>query len=210
MHKISFDICIRFTHFAKWVFKICYICMKSSVTWHFLSGFSCIFIQQLHFFFFWSFLMCWLSPLAAVNMDYAMEGTNVALAVFIPTAVILVVVLGIYIYFAKWVLQTSNLEPLRCRLKSLQRPDVVGPLPHRRLQGKTIRMPTASPPYDNMTEESAFDNPVYESGVSTDATTSVRDVDSQNTSVLSWSTVPPNYLLVILSCHLTVRQQRAL
>lgn len=34
-------------------------------------------------------------------MDYAMEGTNVALAVFIPTAVILVVVLGIYIYFAK-------------------------------------------------------------------------------------------------------------
>lgn len=71
--------------------------------------------------------------LDVVNMDYAMEGTNVALAVFIPTAVILVVVLGIYIYFAK-------------------------------LQGKTIRMPTSSPPYDNMTEESAFDNPVYESG----------------------------------------------
>lgn len=56
---------------------------------------------------------------------------------------------------------------------------------HCRLQGKTIRMPTSSPPYDNMTEESAFDNPVYESGVSTDVTTSVRDVDSQNTSVLS-------------------------
>lgn len=35
-------------------------------------------------------------------MDYSMEGTNVALAVLIPTAVILVVVLGIYIYFAKY------------------------------------------------------------------------------------------------------------
>uniref|UniRef100_A0A3B4ZHA8 Seizure protein 6 homolog n=1 Tax=Stegastes partitus TaxID=144197 RepID=A0A3B4ZHA8_9TELE len=80
-------------------------------------------------------------------------GTNIALAVFIPTAVILVVVLGIYVYFAK-------------------------------LQGKSIRMPTSSPPYDNMTEESAFDNPIYESGVSTDVM-SMQDVDSQNTSVLS-------------------------
>lgn len=34
-------------------------------------------------------------------MDYSMEGTNVALAVLSPTAVILVVVLGIYVYFAK-------------------------------------------------------------------------------------------------------------
>uniref|UniRef100_A0AAQ5XML7 Seizure related 6 homolog a n=1 Tax=Amphiprion ocellaris TaxID=80972 RepID=A0AAQ5XML7_AMPOC len=87
------------------------------------------------------------------NMDYGMEGTNIALAVFIPTAVILVVVLSIYVYFAK-------------------------------LQGKSIRMPTSSPPYDNMTEESAFDNPIYESGVSTDVM-SMQDVDSQNTSVLS-------------------------
>uniref|UniRef100_A0A3B4Z1C5 Seizure protein 6 homolog n=1 Tax=Stegastes partitus TaxID=144197 RepID=A0A3B4Z1C5_9TELE len=52
---------------------------------------------------------------------------------------ILVVVLGIYVYFAK-------------------------------LQGKSIRMPTSSPPYDNMTEESAFDNPIYESGVTFAAT----------------------------------------
>lgn len=42
-----------------------------------------------------------------VNMDYGMEGTNIALAVFIPTAIILVVVLGIYVYFSKWVI-TSN------------------------------------------------------------------------------------------------------
>uniref|UniRef100_A0A3Q3W3K0 Uncharacterized protein n=1 Tax=Mola mola TaxID=94237 RepID=A0A3Q3W3K0_MOLML len=34
------------------------------------------------------------------NTDYSMEGTSVALAVFIPTAIILVVVLGIYVYFA--------------------------------------------------------------------------------------------------------------
>ncbi|KAM6983253.1 seizure protein 6 homolog isoform 1-T1 [Tautogolabrus adspersus] len=71
--------------------------------------------------------------LDVVNMDYDMEGTNIALAVFIPTAIVLVVVLTIYVYFAK-------------------------------LQGKSVRMPTSSPPYDNMTEESAFDNPIYESG----------------------------------------------
>ena len=55
-----------------------------------------------------------------------------------------------------------------------------------RLQGKSIRMPSSLPPYENMTEESAFDNPVYESGVSTDVM-SMQDVDSHNTSVLSWS-----------------------
>ncbi|XP_071781512.2 seizure protein 6 homolog [Centroberyx gerrardi] len=91
--------------------------------------------------------------LDVVNEDYDIEGTNVALAVLIPAAVILVVVLGIYIYFAK-------------------------------LQGKSIRMPSSLPPYDNMTEESAFDNPIYESGVSTDVM-NLQDVDSQNTSVLS-------------------------
>ncbi|XP_056140660.1 seizure protein 6 homolog [Lampris incognitus] len=91
--------------------------------------------------------------LDVVNSEYSMEGTNVALAVFIPLTVILVVVLGIYIYFAK-------------------------------LQGKSIRMPSSLPPYDNMTEESAFDNPIYESGVSTDVM-NLQDVDSQNTSVLS-------------------------
>uniref|UniRef100_A0A8C4Z0Z8 Seizure related 6 homolog a n=1 Tax=Gadus morhua TaxID=8049 RepID=A0A8C4Z0Z8_GADMO len=36
-----------------------------------------------------------------------------------------------------------------------------------KLQGKSVRMPSSLPPYDNMTEESAFDNPVYERGVST-------------------------------------------
>uniref|UniRef100_A0A7N6AF09 Seizure related 6 homolog a n=1 Tax=Anabas testudineus TaxID=64144 RepID=A0A7N6AF09_ANATE len=36
-----------------------------------------------------------------VRKNYDMDGTNIALAVFIPAAVILVVVLGIYIYFAK-------------------------------------------------------------------------------------------------------------
>uniref|UniRef100_A0A3Q2Z590 Seizure related 6 homolog n=1 Tax=Hippocampus comes TaxID=109280 RepID=A0A3Q2Z590_HIPCM len=52
-----------------------------------------------------------------------------------------------------------------------------------RFQGKSIGMPTSSPPYDNMAEESAFDNPVYDRGVSTVMT--VQAVDSQNTSVLS-------------------------
>ncbi|XP_061904057.1 seizure protein 6-like isoform X3 [Entelurus aequoreus] len=71
--------------------------------------------------------------LDVVNTDYGIEGTNIALAVFIPTAIILVVVLGIYVCAAKY-------------------------------QGKSISMPTASPPYDNMAEESAFDNPVYDRG----------------------------------------------
>uniref|UniRef100_A0A669DPM9 Seizure related 6 homolog n=1 Tax=Oreochromis niloticus TaxID=8128 RepID=A0A669DPM9_ORENI len=92
-------------------------------------------------------------PKWSERLPKCVQGTNIALAVFIPTAVILVIVLGIYIYFAK-------------------------------LQGKSIRMPMSSPPYDNMTEESAFDNPIYESGVSTDVM-SMQDVDSQNTSVLS-------------------------
>uniref|UniRef100_A0A665W3B8 Seizure related 6 homolog a n=1 Tax=Echeneis naucrates TaxID=173247 RepID=A0A665W3B8_ECHNA len=93
------------------------------------------------------------SVLPVVNGAYATEGTNIALAVFIPTAIIFVGVLGIYVYFSK-------------------------------IQGKSFRMPTSSPPYDNMTEESAFDNPIYESGVSADVM-SMQDVDSQNTSVLS-------------------------
>ncbi|KAJ3589849.1 hypothetical protein NHX12_010690, partial [Muraenolepis orangiensis] len=48
-----------------------------------------------------------------------------------------------------------------------------------KLQGKSIRMPSSLPPYDNMTEESAFDNPAYERGVSTEA------VNLQDTGVLS-------------------------
>ncbi|KAM3868691.1 seizure protein 6 homolog [Diretmus argenteus] len=91
--------------------------------------------------------------LDVVNLEYDVDGTNIALAVLIPTAVVLVIVIGIYVYFVK-------------------------------RQGKTIRMPTSLPPYDNMTEESAFDNPIYESGVSTDVM-NLQDVDSQNTSVLS-------------------------
>ncbi|XP_051902279.1 seizure protein 6 homolog isoform X2 [Hippocampus zosterae] len=33
-----------------------------------------------------------------------------------------------------------------------------------KFQGKSISMPTSSPPYDNMADESAFDNPVYDRG----------------------------------------------
>ncbi|KAL0182927.1 hypothetical protein M9458_022302, partial [Cirrhinus mrigala] len=50
---------------------------------------------------------------------------------------------------------------------------------------KTFQLPgSSSPPYDNMTEESAFDNPVNETGVSMDAI-NLRDVGSHNTIVLS-------------------------
>lgn len=67
-----------------------------------------------------------------------------------------------------------------------------------RAQSKTLQLPgSSSPPYDNMTEESAFDNPVYETGVSMDAM-NLRDVGSHNTIVLSWSILP-----AILSFHLS-------
>lgn len=55
-----------------------------------------------------------------------------------------------------------------------------------RVQGKTTHLSNSSSlPYDNMTEESAFDNPVYETGVSMDTLNlNLRDVGSQNTVVL--------------------------
>ncbi|KAJ7995868.1 hypothetical protein DPEC_G00231180 [Dallia pectoralis] len=72
--------------------------------------------------------------LDVASPDNRVEGTNVAIAVLVPAVTVLVFILGIYFYFAK-------------------------------LQGKTIRMLTSSvPPYDNMTEESEFNNPVYETG----------------------------------------------
>ncbi|XP_072514251.1 seizure protein 6 homolog isoform X1 [Salminus brasiliensis] len=92
--------------------------------------------------------------LDVVSSDAGAEGTKIAIAIMVPVAVVLLVILGIYLYFSK-------------------------------LQGKTLHLPTSSlPPYDNMTEESAFDNPIYETGVSMDAL-NLRDVDSQNTVVLS-------------------------
>uniref|UniRef100_A0A8C7KKJ1 Seizure related 6 homolog n=1 Tax=Oncorhynchus kisutch TaxID=8019 RepID=A0A8C7KKJ1_ONCKI len=89
--------------------------------------------------------------------EYGMEGTNIAIAVLIPAAVVLTVQVCLFVSV-----------PLR-------------------LQGKTIRMPTSSlPPYDNMTEESAFNNPIYDKGVSTDVMhMNLRDVDSKNTIVQS-------------------------
>uniref|UniRef100_A0AAR2JXA8 Seizure related 6 homolog a n=1 Tax=Pygocentrus nattereri TaxID=42514 RepID=A0AAR2JXA8_PYGNA len=89
-----------------------------------------------------------------VSSDLGAEGTKTAIAVMVPVAAVLLVILGIYLYFSK-------------------------------VQGKTLQLPSSSlPPYDNMTEESAFDNPIYETGVSMDAL-NLRDVDSQNTVVLS-------------------------
>ncbi|CAL8267215.1 unnamed protein product [Merluccius merluccius] len=91
--------------------------------------------------------------LDVVSSDYDLEGSNIALAVFVPAVVILFAVLAVYVYFTK-------------------------------LQGKSVSMPSSLPPYDNMTEESAFDNPVYERGVSTEGM-NLQDVASHNTSVLS-------------------------
>ncbi|KAI1893392.1 hypothetical protein AGOR_G00123260, partial [Albula goreensis] len=70
--------------------------------------------------------------LDVTNTDFGMEGTSIAMAVFIPVTLILVVVVGIYLCFS-------------------------------RVQGKSLRMPmSASMPYNHITVESAFDNPIYE------------------------------------------------
>lgn len=62
----------------------------------------CAFSQTSVFFVCVCVVFFFFFPLVVIqNMDYGMEGTNIALAVFIPTAIILVVVLGIYVYFAK-------------------------------------------------------------------------------------------------------------
>ncbi|XP_030648155.1 seizure protein 6 [Chanos chanos] len=89
------------------------------------------------------------------SSDLGPEGTNIIIAVVVPAVMVLIVVVGIYLYFSK-------------------------------IQRKSLRLPgpSSTPPYDNMTEESAFDNPIYETGVSMD-TMNLRDVDSHNTVVLS-------------------------
>ncbi|XP_036379542.1 seizure protein 6 homolog isoform X2 [Megalops cyprinoides] len=72
--------------------------------------------------------------LDVASSDLSMEGTNIAIAVLIPAAVVMVLIVGIYLYFSK-------------------------------VQGKSLRLPmSTSPPYDHMTVESAFDNPIYETG----------------------------------------------
>ncbi|XP_035391793.1 seizure protein 6 isoform X2 [Electrophorus electricus] len=70
--------------------------------------------------------------LDVVSSDFGAEGTTITIAVMVPVALVLLVIIAIYVYFSK-------------------------------VQGKTFRLRrSASPRYDNMTEESAFDNPVYE------------------------------------------------
>uniref|UniRef100_A0A671LG62 Seizure protein 6-like n=1 Tax=Sinocyclocheilus anshuiensis TaxID=1608454 RepID=A0A671LG62_9TELE len=92
------------------------------------------------------------------DSEFDVEGVNIAVAVLIPVAVVLMLLLVVFL----------------CCFVCLCR-----------AQSKTFQLPgSSSPPYDNMTEESAFDNPVYETGVSMDAM-NLRDVGSQNTIVPS-------------------------
>ncbi|KAM8977049.1 seizure protein 6 homolog [Pelodytes ibericus] len=64
-----------------------------------------------------------------------LEGTHILLAIFIPVIMVALVIAAIYLYFSK-------------------------------LQGKSsLRLPlSSSPPYDQVTVESAFDNPTFETG----------------------------------------------
>ncbi|XP_069040329.1 seizure protein 6 homolog isoform X2 [Lepisosteus oculatus] len=71
---------------------------------------------------------------AKASADYPMEGTNIAIAVLIPVVIIAILIMGMYLYFSK-------------------------------VQGKSLRLPlSTSHPYDHITVESAFDNPIYETG----------------------------------------------
>ncbi|KAK6296592.1 hypothetical protein J4Q44_G00327340 [Coregonus suidteri] len=70
--------------------------------------------------------------LDVVSADYSMEGANIALTVFIPVALIMVFIIGIYLYFSK-----VQGKPL------------------------CLPMSTSSP-YDHIPGESTFDNSLYE------------------------------------------------
>ncbi|KTG48020.1 hypothetical protein cypCar_00018690, partial [Cyprinus carpio] len=92
--------------------------------------------------------------LNAADSEFDVEGVNIAIAILIPVAAVLMLLLVVFLCISI-------------------------------AQSKTFQLPgSSSPPYDNMTEESAFDNPVYETGVSMDAM-NLRDVGSHNTIVLS-------------------------
>lgn len=71
----------------------------------------------------------------SITSENMLEGVNILIAIFIPVVIVALIIGGIYMYFSK-------------------------------LQGKTsLRMPlTTSQPYDQITVESAFDNPTFESG----------------------------------------------
>ncbi|XP_075449191.1 seizure protein 6 homolog [Ascaphus truei] len=72
------------------------------------------------------------------------EGTHILLGVFVPVIMVALVIAAIYLYFSK-------------------------------LQGKSpIRLPaSSSPPYDQVTVESAFDNPTFETGDTTEYEVSI-------------------------------------
>ncbi|XP_062887230.1 seizure protein 6 homolog isoform X1 [Mobula hypostoma] len=84
-----------------------------------------------------------------------MEASNIAVAVFIPMIVVALIICGIYFYFTKF-------------------------------QGKsTFRLPLAGPhPYNHITVESAFDNPIYETGVSSEPL-QLRDLDRESAPALT-------------------------
>uniref|UniRef100_A0A671SCD7 Seizure protein 6-like n=1 Tax=Sinocyclocheilus anshuiensis TaxID=1608454 RepID=A0A671SCD7_9TELE len=70
----------------------------------------------------------------SADSEFDVEDVNIAIAVLIPVAAVLMLLLVIFLCISI-------------------------------AQSKTFQLPGASsPPYDNMTEESAFDNPVYETG----------------------------------------------
>ncbi|KAL4647199.1 hypothetical protein GN956_G7842 [Arapaima gigas] len=70
--------------------------------------------------------------LDVATADFSREGTGIAVAVFIPVAVILALIVGIYLYFSK-VQGKAFLLPMSTSL-----------------------------PYDHIAADSAFDNPLYE------------------------------------------------
>ncbi|KAJ8256968.1 hypothetical protein COCON_G00191200 [Conger conger] len=77
--------------------------------------------------------------LEVVNTDFNMEGTSIAMAVFIPITLILLIIVGIYLCFS------------RVHGKSLHLPM------------------STSTPYGHITVESALDNPTFDTAVSTPA-----------------------------------------
>ncbi|KAG7235159.1 hypothetical protein INR49_003145 [Caranx melampygus] len=98
--------------------------------------------------------------------DARLEGAQVAFAVFIPVTLLLILVIGIYLYFSK--VQTRSSSIAACPHQALISP---GHQPElsctRKVQRKSPQLSLSSSlPYENISGESTFDSSVYETTVS--------------------------------------------
>ncbi|NXA37353.1 SE6L1 protein, partial [Eudromia elegans] len=101
-------------------------------------------------------------PVAEAAAETSLEGGNMALAIFIPVLIISLLLGGAYIYVTRW-----ELAPGRARGGGTGAALVTPASPRRCRYYSSLRLPLMySHPYSQITVETEFDNPIYETGVS--------------------------------------------